>query len=301
MPAPTTKVERKIYFYRMDSEQTFFGQPVPVDPGDIIRHIKRLIESGEHHWTNSNFITTGCWLNREAPPQRLRFGTIRSSGLPHIERAGALSPIGENEIIELVHVVFFANQIVGVEFNPYGPRLPRLGAYLSATGYRPHINFLPLLEQDAARKLDKLEPIRLLQLKIRPSFAEIIAQADEDLGSAFTAARRATEAEEIEIVLKPRAYSRRWLANRLIPIVRTLARREEIHDDVLRFDVKGLNIETGRVELVDVLSDQLITKKKIALQNEDSEALESASAYEAIEEAYTELQEKLIIATGVRL
>lgn len=298
MPVLHKLVERRIYFYRMNTDQ-FFGQPLPLNPKDIVHHIKGLATSGRRYWTNPNDITTGCWIDDETPPQRLRLGTVRSSGLPHVERAGVLSPLQEDEIIELAHVVFFPDQIVGSEFNPYGPRLPRLGSYLSATSFYLPIHFEPLLREDATKKLAKLAHIRLLQLKIRPAFAEIIAQADQDLGSAFEAAKRAGGAEEIEIVLKPKAYSRGWLADRLMATVRTLARREELHDQVLRFDVKGLNTDTGLIDLVDVLSDQLIVKKAIVVHNHDTESLSSKSAYAAIVEAYNDLRDELRLAAGV--
>jgi hypothetical protein len=299
MTALQKVVERKIYFYRITTDQ-FMGQPLPLNPEDIVKHIKKLAASGRRSWTNpTTNITTGCWVDDENAPQRLRLGTVRRSGLPHIEHAGILSPLPEDEIIELAHVVFFPDQIVGSEFNPYGPRLPRLGSYLSATTFYLPIHFEPLLREDAAKKLEKLEPIRVLRLKIRPAFARIIAQADQDLGSAFEAAKRAGNAEEIELVLKPRAYSRGWLANRLISTVRTLARREEVHDDVLQFEVKGLNTETGLIDTVDVLSDQLIVKKAIIVQDHDTESLNSKSAYAAIEATYNDLRDQLRLAAGV--
>jgi hypothetical protein len=164
----------------------------------------------------------------------------------------------------------------------------------------PQLRFEPLLRKDVAEQLNRLRDIRLLQLKIRASYAQILAQADQDLGSAFIAAARAGEAEELEIILRPRPYSRGRLSGRLLSAVRHLLQREDLRSEVSRFIVKGFNAATERVDLVDVLSDQLIVKKQIPLlEDTRTRALDPGSAYKAIEEAYGELEEQLITAAGV--
>ena len=61
------------------------------------------------------------------------FCQIRRTGLPQLEQAGTVSDlkIADNAgLVEAVHVVFFPDNIVGADFNFYGPRLSRLGYYL---------------------------------------------------------------------------------------------------------------------------------------------------------------------------
>ncbi len=295
------KVERRIQFYRTDIDRGMIGALIPFRAEDVLSHISALASSGAHQWTDVDGSKYGCWVDQCQSPQRMRFGIYRSAALPHVDRAGVLSPLGESEIVEVVHVVFFQHHIVGSDFNFYGPRLSRLGSYLSGVAREvcPPLAFQALLQHSAIQQLAELKHIRLLRLRIKSSYAEIVTQADEDLGSAFVAARKAGDAQEVEIVLKPQAYAHTWIADKLINPIRALANRKDINDGILRFDVTGLNGNTGRMGMIDALSDLLIAKKKIVLHEAQSGSLDPQSAYTAIEEAYEELEPQLLSAAGV--
>jgi hypothetical protein len=282
------------------------GRPLPFDPTSVLQCINALPFTVDgRYWDSGEGHVTCCWVDQEIPLSRLRLGNIRRSGLPQLEQDGTISPLSipaTSGLVEQVHVVFFPNQIVGSEFNFYGPRISRLGHYFAAKakGLCPPLRFEPLLRQDVAEQLNRFQDIRLLQLKIRASYADILAQADEDLGNAFKAAARAGGAEELEIILKPPAYSRGRLSDRLLSAVKHLVRREDLRSEVSRFVVKGLNTATEQVDLVDVLSDLLIAKKQVSLLEDNrSRALNPMSAYNAIEEAYSELKDRLSVAAGV--
>jgi hypothetical protein len=102
-------------------------------------------------------------------------------------------------------------------------------------------------------------------------------------------------------VLKPQAYSHGWISRNLMSPLRRLAQRDDMHDNVLRFDVKGLDSKSQRIQVVDMLSDQLIVKKKIVLHDGHTRSLDRESAYEAIEEGYAELEDELVSATEILL
>ncbi len=170
------------------------------------------------------------------------------------------------------------------------------------------VSFEPLLRQDVAEQINRLEDIRLFRLKIRASYTQTIARANRDLGSAFEAAARAGEAEALEIVLSPRPYSRQRLSQRLMETARNLIRRGEnsvlargdLHTEVSRFIIKGRSQDTGRIETLDLLSDQLILKKEIVRQDPRARALDSESAYAAIKQAHSELQQQLLVAASIQ-
>jgi hypothetical protein len=221
-----------------------------------------------------------------------------------VEQAGRLAPLDipdDSGIAEQTHVVFFPSNIVGAEFNFYGPRLSRLASYLVAKAHDqcPELAFEILLRQDIRDRLRRLQDIRLLNLRIKPSFAEIVAQADKDLGSCFKAAARAANADEVELILRPAPRSGRALNHSLLVAVRRLSTKQELHQEATRFLVKGLDSETGHVEELDLLSDDLVVKKPVTLQNDRFRSVDSASAYQAIEQAYTELSDDLSQAMGM--
>lgn len=301
---PPQRVERKIYFYRADVGTDDGGRPLPFNPTAGLRHINGLPFTAAGRYLDEGDMRLCCWVDRPNPRQRFRLGQIRRSGLPQVEQSGNLSDLqipANSGLVEAIHVVAFANNIVGSDFNFYGPRMSRLSLYLheKAAGRCPEVTFEPLLRQDVAAELDRLREIRMFHLKIRASYATTVAQAQQDLGAAFEAAARAGNAEELEIVLKPRKYSRNALADRMLRAARTLARRGDLRTEASKFAVKGVRADTGEIEVVDILRDQLIARKEILRQSERGRALDSGSAYEAIERAFGELEEELNVAAGI--
>jgi hypothetical protein len=194
----------------------------------------------------------------------------------------------------------FPDNIVGIEFNFYGPRAGKLAAYMlaMAEGFFSELAFEALFRRDVAEKLKRFQDIRLFDLKIRQSYADTVAQADQDLGSAFKAAANATNAEELQIVLRPAPRSHKTLSSSLLATVKKLFGNKELQSEASRFIIKGFDRETEHVEELDLLSDELVAKKKIVLQDSRFRTLNSASAYSVIEEAYDELKDQLKQAIG---
>jgi hypothetical protein len=54
---------------------------------------------------------------------------VRSTNLRHVEAAGLCSPLGLDPaagLAEQIHLVSFSDNVIGAEFNSYGPRVTRL-------------------------------------------------------------------------------------------------------------------------------------------------------------------------------
>jgi hypothetical protein len=310
--ATPATAERRIVFYRVDGGLDEDGAPRPVDLSGALRHIGTLpFTDNGRYLVGDNDLVTCCWVDRLDQPSRVRIANVRRSGLPQVEETGDLQPLrirAGQGIAEQVHMVLFDDQVEGVQvmiagavFNFYGPRLPRLGYYLTqrARGLAPRVTFRPLLRRDAAEALERLTDIRLFRLRITPSFVQSIEAVSDSLGTSFTAAREVGQAEDIEIVLRPPRRSRRPLGEGLLGLARSLVRRDDLNEGVIDFEVKGLNGETGRVDLVDILNDKLVGRKQILRQDGRGRALNDASAYSAVEEAYGELHDELIRAASV--
>lgn len=60
-----------------------------------------------------------------------------------------------------------------------------------------------------------------------------------------------------------------------------------------RFKLKGMNNETGRVEHIDLLHEQLISQKQILKLNKKVEPWIQSDAYNAIHVAYNQLIEQI--------
>lgn len=303
---PPRPIERKIYFFRANVGVDEGGRPLPFRPTPALRRIDGLRFDPAGRYLDDGETRLCCWIDQFGPRQRFRLGQIRRSGLPLVEREGTLTDLAipeDSGLFEGIHIVVFENNIVGMDFNFYGPRISRLSRYFRAKagGYSADLTFEQLVRQDVAADLARLREIRTFHLKIRASYADVVSDADEDLGSAFKAAERVSEAQELELVLRPQKYSRNPLAGRLLMAAKHLVGRRDLREETSKFEVKGVREDTGAVEVVDLLRDQLVAREGIMRQSERGRALDKSSAYSAIEKAYSELESELLLAAGVKL
>lgn len=303
---PPRPIERKIYFYRANVGSDDGGRPLRFTPTAALQHIDGLPFSAEvGRYLDDGDARLCCWVDSANPRQHVRFGYIRRFGLPLVEQQGTLTDLSiptNSGLAEVTHIVVFDNNIIGADFNFYGPRISGFARYLRARGNRwyPDVTFEPLMRRDVTVELDRLRDITLFHLKIRAAYAATVAEADSDLGAAFEAAARAGNAEELELVLRPRRYSRKPLTG-MLDVVRDLVRRPDLRTEASKFLVKGVRVDTGAVAPVDVLRDQLVTTESIMRQTERGRALDHPSAYEAIEKAFGDLEDDLIMAAGLVL
>lgn len=299
------QVDRRIQFYKITSGQSAAGEPLSLDVGPLLQQINGLaFEEGARYVAGPDGTSLCCWPDRHATaPYRFRLGVIRRGGLPRLENAGALSDLTipqDAGLVELTHCAAFEHGIVGAVFNFYGPRPNRLASYLNARAHLPQpAEMEALLRQDVQQRFDRLENLKLLDLKVRPAFVDTLEEANQDLGSAFAAARDAGGAEHVQIVLRSGRARRDHLAGRVTGFVSNLLHRDDLQDNAERFVVKGFDRDAQRVEELDLLNDKLVSKKSIVRQNARSRALNDTAAYEAIEEAFDELHDELLHAAGV--
>ena len=195
--------------------------------------------------------------------------------------------------------MLFPDDIVGAEFNFYGPRLPRLGRYLEEKVNCDHLSFHGLLRQDVLDQLNTLEAVRIIQLQVHKNYAATVETASHDLGAAMRGALEVTGAEEVELTLKPARHSRSFLSDDVLPLVKRLARRNDLREGAGRFSVRGMNGETGQMQTIDVLKDLLVAEKEVKVVGDRLRAVQSDAMYIAIETAYEEMHEDLRKAAGL--
>jgi len=303
--APPT-LERKIYFYKADIGTDENGLSLPFDPRPALSIIHQLPFTDEdgRYLTGADGEAVCGWVDDQGERPKMRFGLIRRAGLPQIEESGNLSDLNlatNAGLVESVHIVFFPENIVGVDFNFYGPRLSRLGYYFhdKCAGPSPHGMFLPLLRNNVISQLDRLGDIRLFDLKVRTSYADKVKEADADLGAAFEAARSIGDTEDLEVVIRPTKTGRVTIKERIIRTARHLFAQGDLRSESPKFLINGKCDDTGKVESIDLLRDQLIAKKQIVRLGGRSRALDMNSAYDAITSAYGELRDELRTAPSV--
>ena len=305
--APGT-LERKIYFYRVDIGADEGGQPLAFDPVpalDVIDTLPFTDNDDGRYEFDADGNALSVRRHHTLPNITLQFGRVRRNGLPQLEQAGNISDLvldADAGLLEAIHVVFFPDNIVGAEYNHFGPRVSRLGSFLHDKSNEavPKATFRPILRGDAARQLDRLSDLRVLDISIHPAFANVVRQADQSLGDAIEAnARVVDEPESVQVVVKPQRQARRSTLGRLLGPLRYFLNQNDAPPAFDKLQVRGRCDDTDRVETIDLLKDQLISTKAIVRMNPRSRALDPESAFQAIREAYRDLHDELTVAASV--
>lgn len=298
-------LERKIYFFRSSVGKDAAGINIPFEPKPSLTALQKLpfTDDKGRYLVDPEGNALCAWVDHLGANPRMRFAQICRVGLPQIDAAGNLSDLNlaaSEGLVEPAHIVFFPRGLVGVEFNFYGPRPSRLGYYLMRTaGLNDMPSFDPLLRSDVAAQLERLNDLRLFDLKVNASYTSTLKQADADLGAAFDAAKKLGAPEEVEIVLRARKQRGGALLSRLRTATKNLLARGDLRTEASHFIVKGQMKDSGRVEPLDLLRDQLISHKRIIRMSERGRALNSEAAYSAIVEAHSELSDELTAAAAL--
>jgi hypothetical protein len=295
--------ERKIHFYRVNAGLRENGKPRRLNFEKALELVeKKAFADDQRYWVLGDGNAVAGWPESGRNRPALELATLRRTNLPRSEKAGVRGPLGlppGTSLHEGTHIEFFPKGIVGVEFNFYGTRASRLPDYLrrATDNTLPAFTLEPLLRQDAAKQLDGSDHLRVLDLRVRSSYAATVAEADQSLGAALTACQQAGGSDVVHLVLEPEPYKRTALRAGLLRGVRRLARRSDLQDNALTFKVKA--VEDDRVDLIDLLKDELVVTKRVVKVDEISRAVDDASVYQAIEEAYAELKPELELAASI--
>ena len=258
--------ERKILFYRADIGHSEDGFPLPFDPSPALDAIRMLpVTDDEMGWYEHEVDGNALCLFQHGrhPYPTVRFCRVRRTSLPLLERAGEIQDLeldAETGLLEAIHVVFFPNNVIGTEYNHYGPRVSRLGGYLHERSRRaiPRPTFLPILRGDAAAQLDRLSDLRVLDINIVPAIADLVGQSAPSLSAAFTANTQILEnPKELHLTLKPDLPSQSGFLNKMIGPLKEMIGSSSIRDGSKRLEVRGRCQDSGQIETIDLFEGPL--------------------------------------------
>jgi hypothetical protein len=299
---------RRIYFYRLDAGLETSGKRTPFDVRPALSKINLLpFQDGGRYMDNGDGNTTCAWVDRLGQLPRLRLATIRKTELPQVEEGGLLAELDipvDGGLVEAMHLVFFPDNVVGGEFNFYGPRASRLREYLkhaAAAEAQELKSVRPIGLENVFDQLKTLGSIRLLTIKARPSYAATLAREDRDLASILNAAASIGGVDQVSfgISVEPRSRDTH-LATKLFDAVKRLARKRQITpEQVSKFEVQGYSADLNRLETIDLLKEFLVSEQKVTKVEGRSRGYVSASVYAAIEQAHGELRDQIRTAVDL--
>src|SRR5437868_9195123 len=134
MAEEETEVFRKVYFFRIEH----FSDIKESLPGAFARIAGlEFSDAGRYRLDKISRVRLAAYPDTEAYPIKVRFCRIRRDNVPQIEQAGDLSQLDLQEdqgLIDISHLIIFEDGYVAAEWNPEGPKLATLGAYIFEKG-----------------------------------------------------------------------------------------------------------------------------------------------------------------------
>lgn len=299
-------IDRKIYFYRVDAGKTDGGAPISFDAAKCRRALQKLTFSGAGRTGYMSIDSEKdiiAWSSKAKNlPTSIHLAAVRRDGLPAVERDGRLTPLtiaDDSGLAETAHAVFFDDNIVGWEFNFYGPRIGRLRDYLMAKvpGCQPH-EYELLVNANVAAQVDDLVDVRLFDIQLTPSWASQLKAASAGFGNAVTELAKIGQAANVEIVL--RAERGGTLSQKFKSAIRQIVCMDEFREQTNRAKVRGKRTTTGRVETIDLLNDAFVHHVTLPRSSTRTRGVETVAAVAAIVDAYETRKDDLKHAIGAR-
>ena len=306
-PIRPEAVERKIYFYRLRMEPDEQGVPAVLDPQPALAHIGQLI-AGEDWYQDAGDGNVFCLLpeGQAEGNSTARFCIVRRTGLPQLEAAGQIVDLNiadEQGLLEAIHVVFFENNIIGADYNHFGPRVSRLPFYMEekANDQIPNrVRVTNLVRGDPAAVLDTLAGLHLLDLSVIPSHVQVVRQHDQGLGGALAASAEITaEPEVVSLNIKPSRNTEPGFLQDFAGALRAMVRNEEFRAGAKRLKIEGRRQGHRKIETFDLLKDDITMSVQMIRLNPRGRALDPNHAYAQIVAAYNELHDDIQEAVGV--
>ena len=303
------EVTRTIHFYEIDVGRDDRGKPLRFNFPLLLETIERLEfrhDGGpsRYEWEPDDHRLC-AFFEPSGTRDSLKLCRLRTDDLPEIEELGTLQPLelrDEAGVAEATHVVFFQGNVAGIEHSRQGPPPNRLGWYLTAKSgnfLRP-IQFRPLVRADPAVRMAILQDLRKLTLEIHPSYIGVVRHAHPSLGGVFDAIEEVVgggPTVRAEITF-PSDSRQRAISRFLQPLI-SLAQNSDLEDNATVFRVDGLHGDSNRVDVIDLLGDRIMSRRKSIRLQERGGAVDSQSAFGAIREAYQELRPDIVNASSV--
>jgi hypothetical protein len=245
-------VQRDIHFYAADIGVDDRGRLFPFDVVPPLEHIAAMLLAGNHRRLPlPEEKVAYCWVDSITPPQKLRLANIRASGFPFVELNGTLDNLRippNSGLADPIHVAFFEDNVVGTDYNFYGPRISGLQKYLAAKApdWCMDLTFGALVDPDTMRRLNKYGELRLFELRIAASEAHILRNYHRGLAGSFDAAEQLLDGDAyVDIVLRPRPHSRGGIGEEILQVTRRMVAGQDLrqlrHNRGNRFKVQGID------------------------------------------------------------
>jgi len=101
------------------------------------------------------------------------------------------------------------------------------------------------------------------------------------------------DAASLQVVLRSSKHQRRLAFDKLSIPIRRLLQRDDLHENVEQFKVRGYSETGNRVETLDLLNNYVVKPMAIPRVGGRSRALDANSVFGAIHSAYDQLKDEI--------
>ena len=266
----------------------------PFPSTKVVDRIKSLDQIDRRFVAPDGWHLLGQGLSTTTNPH-LVLHRIRHSDLPLVEQAGELSELDltdDQNLAEATHFRFFPRNVVGQLFNNDGPGIQRLGQFLRGK-FDKDISFAPVLRQDVAKTLARLQEISSVEMAIPVSSIASLesATADDTINSLTEMAKKSlSKTVYVKVTIwgsqEPGAPAK-WM--KLLKKITST----EMFSGFSKLKVRAYDTEAHARQTIDLIAEQLTLTEDVELQSETARAVKNESAAAALNDAYKSLETEI--------
>lgn len=283
--------ERKIYFHKAvnDADPDF-----ELDREEVVERISALAGTADFYINEGDEQYLCAVVDRPSPPQRVRFYRVRRRNLPETEEAGSFEDLDLAEqkgLAESIHILLFDDNVIGSEYNHYGPRITTFGYFLGERCGQDVV-LRPFIRGDVMSAILGMQEIRRLRVKATPHGVAELQQAGVALSEGFEAADifRAGKYVDLTLAASPGDPD---FTDRVKRFFRGLRDSNIEPSGVLQdAEVYGVTSDDGLGSL-SLLNDRVVIVEQIRKESQRHRTLDTQAAYAAIESVRTNLADDL--------
>lgn len=305
-----TEVRRKIHFYRIDAGINEVTQQINTFESSLVIGRIESLSDTEKQLERTDGDLTFYRIFKGGRYPRVQLSTVRMTEIPEgFDRRDSSSFVfdiaEEQGISENSHMVFFPDNILGLEYNYRGPGTGRLEEYLrkKAPVSESKVTFTPLMDKDFEEKLQQLSDVR--ELRMRVSHREVVEAKshridpeEDDPYEVMESMKNFGEAGEYELVWKSRTHSRQNIAQRFFAVARNYLQRYDTEDKSSMLVLRGHD-EEGHMQRINVLNERLVYNETTFKLRATDRGVIPDSAFQAIEKAYRDNKDEIEHAAAV--
>lgn len=293
MNPPIGTVTRTVQFFRIYTD-IVDDALVPFDRAAVCAAVHELEGSPDPYWEAGDGDVQVCaYLDDAGDTDRFSLAKIRRRSRPLTEEGmvrGTLDLDPGIGLMDPIHIRLFPNNIMGAEYNDDGPRASRLRSFLREKMPEKYGNFTmtPIYDRDVKERLENLEEISLFHFQVDKAALDLQLKERNFFRGIFDSGAQA-EMNTIEVIMRVSKRNEHGNTDEIKSEIDALL---DSPAGVQKVKVRGRE-DGGKSEEIDLLKDRVISRQHMMRLDAETSAIEPASAYRAIGEAYESVRERI--------